>query len=157
MKQISSKSQFVIKWFFPIFWFGMLAIMVAMPFVVDGPRGAPPLFFVIPCVMAVGGCLFLKFMVWDLADKVYDCGDHLLVSRHGEEESVPFSNIMNVSAAFMMNPPRITLRLVQPGKFGDEIAFSPAASLHLNPFAKNPIVEDLIVRVDQARVARRGL
>ena len=60
---------------------------------------------------------------------------------------------MNVSSTTFSNPPRITLRLVKQGKFGKEIAFQPAG-FSLNPFAKNPIAEDLIVRVDDARTRR---
>jgi hypothetical protein len=61
---------------------------------------------------------------------------------------------MNVNASTYVNPPRITLRLVTPGRFGNEIAFSPIAGFRLNPFAKNKIAEDLIVRVDRARSKR---
>ena len=77
--------------------------------------------------------------------------------RKGDvEERVPLANIMNVSASVAMNPPRITLRLVRPGKFGAEIAFSPVRTFTLNPFARNPVAEDLMLRVDQARRGRPG-
>jgi len=82
------------------------------------------------------------------------CGDFLLVKNRGEEDRVTLSNVMNVSASTNMNPPQITLRLVKPGKFGTEIAFSPTAGFALNPFAKNQVAEDLIVRVDRARSKR---
>ena len=58
---------------------------------------------------------------------------------------------MNVSASTMVNPPRVTLRLVQPGKFGSEVVFSPKTGFTLNPFAKSEVAEDLIERVDRAR------
>jgi hypothetical protein len=96
----------------------------------------------------------MKKLVWDLADEVYDCGDFLLVRKRDEEDRVPLSNVMNVNASTYVNPPRITLRLVTPGRFGNEIAFSPIAGFRLNPFAKNKIAEDLIVRVDRARSKR---
>jgi hypothetical protein len=64
---------------------------------------------------------------------------------------VPLANIMNVSATTMMNPPRITLKLIRPGRFGDEIVFSPIRPFRLNPFARNPIGEDLIRRTYEAR------
>ncbi len=104
--------------------------------------------------MAVVGFVVMKKLVWDLADEVYDGGDFLLVKNRGEEDRVLLSNIMNVSVSTNMNPPRITLRLVAPGRFGDEVSFSPASSFTLNPFARNQIAEDLIVRVDKARSAR---
>jgi hypothetical protein len=96
----------------------------------------------------------MKKLFWDLADEVYDCGDSLLIRNRGEEERVSLSNIMNVSISPVMNPPRVTLRLVTPSKFGNEVAFLPIVGFTLNPFAKNQVVEDLIVRVDQARSKR---
>jgi hypothetical protein len=108
-------------------------------------------FLAVPIVMAVGGFYLMRKLVWDLADEVYDCGDSLLIRNGGEEDLVPLSSIMNVSVSTYVNPPRITLRLVRSGKFGDEIAFSPVKPFTLNPFAKNEVAEDLILRVHQAR------
>jgi len=56
----------------------------------------------------------------------------------------------------LMNPPRVTLRLVKAGRFGSEVTFTPPMRFRFNPFAKPPIVEELIVRVDRARRERRG-
>ena len=71
--------------------------------------------------------------------------------RGSEEETIPLASIINVSAATQMNPPRITLKLAKPGRFGDEVVFSPQKPFSFNVFAKNPIAEDLIMRVDAAR------
>jgi hypothetical protein len=54
-----------------------------------------------------------------------------------------------VSHATFTNPPRITLTLRYPCRFGKDMTFSPLA--RLNPFSKNPIAEELIERVDAAR------
>jgi len=51
----------------------------------------------------------------------------------------------------MVNPPRITLRLVRPGRFGREITFTPVKPFTMNPFTRNPVADDLIERVDKAR------
>lgn len=151
MKRISSRNTFVLKKVFPLFWFGSLIMFVVMvarsP--VPNDQGRIPLF--VPCVMAVVGFLVFRKLIWGLADEVHDGGDFLVVRRGGEEESVRLDNIMNVSMTTNVNPPRITLRLVQPGRFGDEIAFSPLSTFSFNPFRKNPIAEDLMVRVDAAR------
>ncbi len=112
------------------------------------------MFLVVPCIMGMFGYFVLKKLVWDLVDEVYDDQDFLLVRNHGEEERVALSNITNVSATSFMNPPRVALRLVEPGRFGAEITFTPVTGFTLNPFAKNPIVEDLIERVDKARTNR---
>ena len=68
---------------------------------------------------------------------------------------VPLTNIMNVSATTMVNPPRIELRLAERGRLGDQIAFSPVKNATLNPFARNAIADDLMVRVDRARANRK--
>jgi len=153
MKQISSKSLFFTKKIFPLLWFGFLIFFVIQA-IKSGAYEKDPMFLIVPCIMAVFGFLLMKKIVWDLVDEVYDCGDSLIVKGHGVEERIPLVNIMNVSASTNMNPPRITLRLVKPGRLGAEISFSPAAPFTLNPFAKNPISEDLIVRVDKARMKR---
>ena len=115
-----------------------------------GAVAKDPTFLIIPIVMSGIGLFVMKKLVWDLADEVFDRGDALLVRNRGEEELVPLTNIMNVNVSTYINPPRIELRLVTPGKFGSEIAFSPVTGFRLNPFAKIPVAEDLIVRVYQA-------
>jgi hypothetical protein len=149
VKKISANSPFQRK-IFPVLWFGILTLVfVAMAF---GRvyRQAPFALFG-PIIMAVFGYVLMKNLIFDLVDEVYDEGDFLLVRKGREEERVALSNIMNVSASTLTNPPRITLRLVTPGKFGTEIAFSPERQFSFNPFVRNQVAEDLIVRVDQAR------
>lgn len=153
MTKISSKYLFFFKRGFPLFWFGFLAIFVGLG-LMERAYEKDVMFLVVPCVMAVFGYFLMKKLVWDLVDEVYDCGDSLLIKNHGEQDRVLLSNIMNVSASTNMNPPRVTLRLVNPGRFGPEISFSPVAPFAFNPFAKNPVAEDLIVRVDRARSKR---
>ncbi len=153
MKRISSRQTFFIKRIFPVFWFGFIALFFTTVVVVPGRNFFPLL--LIPVILAVFGFFLLKKLAWDLADEVYDCGDHLLVRKGRDEENIALSNIMNVSASVLLNPPRVTLKLVQPGKFGYEIAFTPIKAFTLNPLAKDQVSEDLMVRVDQARSKRR--
>jgi hypothetical protein len=153
MTKISVKSLFLLKKVFPLLWFGLLVVFVALAFLSGVLKEDPFAILIFPCGMAVVGYLMMR-IVWDLVDEVYDCGDCLLVKNAGQEEMIPLSNIMNVNVVTMINPPRITLRLVRAGKFGSEISFSPTTSFTLNPFVKNQVVEDLIVRVDRARSQR---
>jgi hypothetical protein len=76
-----------------------------------------PMFLIVPLAMAGFGYFFMKKLVWDLVDEVYDGGEYLLVRNRGDEERVPLINVMNINVMFS-NPPRITLRLVNAGKFG---------------------------------------
>jgi hypothetical protein len=135
---------------FPAFWFGFLAIFVTAS-VLTGAGTAEPMFLIMPIAMAIFGFVLMRKLVWNLVDEVYDYGDYLLVKNNGEQEMIALSNVMNVSASTLTNPPRITLRLVNAGTFGSEITFSPVTNWTLNPFAKNQIADHLMVRVDRAR------
>jgi hypothetical protein len=158
MKKISSRNTFWLKKVFPVLW---LAFPIL--FVVIAARGPAfeqlsddwPFFFA-PILALVVGAFFYWKLIWVLADEVYDGGDFLVVRRGGEEETIPLDRIINVSAPFVSKTPRVTLKLAQAGRFGSEIAFTPIAPFTLNPFAKNAVAEDLMVRVDAARrTARR--
>lgn len=107
----------------------------------------------------------LHGFAWFLADQetglesspnsVHDAGDALVVRMHGEGKRVLLANIINVSASATFRAPRVTLRLARPGRFGDEIAFSPKRGFSFNPLAKCAMSEDLIVRVDLERATRQ--
>ena len=155
MTKISGSTTFH-KRVLPIILFGVVAIAVTVSISVGAFRSQP--FLILPPIaVAVIGYLVMKKLVWDLVDEVYDGGDYLLVRNGGKEERVALSNIMNVSASTMTNPPRVTLRLSAPGRFGDEIVFSPIKPITLNLFARNKIADDLIVRADRARRGERAV
>ncbi len=153
MTTISSGNTRFYKNVSPVLWFGILAVFLIAAMGTGSLEGSAML-LLMPLAMGVFGFFFFKNTFWDLADEVYDCGDSLLIWNRGQEEAIPLSSIMNVSASTQMNPPRVTLRLVVPSTFGTEIAFSPAKPFSFNPFAKSEIVEDLLVRVDRARTSR---
>ncbi len=154
MQQISSRFIFIHKRIFPLFWFGFLAFFLVSVLLVRQRGGAPPPFFVlVPLFMGVFGFFMMKKMLWDLADQVWDAGSYLVVRFGSEEEQIPLSNITNISYSYMMSPPRVTLTLRTAGRFGNEVSFSPPISFV--PFAKSPIVADLIQRVDAERQASR--
>ncbi|MGH8106673.1 MAG: hypothetical protein ACREO2_10160, partial [Arenimonas sp.] len=74
--------------------------------------------------------------------------------KGGVEDQIPLQDIMNVSMSMGTNPQRLSLRLRKVGKLGNEVAFLPVRNFSFNPFAKNAIAEDLIVRVDCARATK---
>jgi len=115
-------------------------------------RGMPVQFVIIPVVMATFGYFLMKNLVFDLVDEVWDAGSELLIKNKGVETRIPLSHIVNVSYSVATSPQRVTLTLRQPNAFGKEITF--AAPTTWVPFAKSPIIEDLIHRVDQARRLR---
>jgi hypothetical protein len=148
MMRISSGSTWAYKRVFPALWCAALAMFFIVNVGFSGQRN--PLFLIIPLAMVGLGGLFMRKVIWILMDEVLDDGDHLVVRKHGDEERIPLSEIVNISAT-PGRPPTITLRLRHSGRFGDEIAFMPYSHYTLNPFAKHPVAEDLIARVDRAR------
>jgi len=153
MRRISSRATFWFKRIFPIIWFGFLAlfIVVALLSGMGGDQAMVLGFVVVPVLMAVFGYVIMKKLVFDLVDEVWDDGASLVIRNHGQEDRVRFSDIINVSYSPLINPPRVTLMLRKPSIFGTEVTFS--APVRFIPFAKSPVVEDLIRRVDAARRA----
>ena len=94
----------------------------------------------------------MRRLVFDLADEVYDEGDALRVRFGADDERIRWitSSISVMRAS--TNPPRVTLTLRSAGRFGREVSFSPPQTF-LGPLLRggNPIVTDLIERVDAAR------
>lgn len=153
MKRISSPSTFVYKKLLPAIWFSSL-IFGAVMMLWNKGGGFDDLWvflLAIGVATAVGTFMFRK-LFQGLADQVHDLGDALLVRKSDEEERIPLVNIMNVSVTSMVNPPRVTLRLIKPSRFGNEIAFLPRAKLVFIPIARNAVAEDLILRVHEAKM-----
>jgi hypothetical protein len=150
MNQISSRSVWIIKYIFPIFWFGFLGFFIIVLIFTRNTDGGPPTFtIIVPIVMGVFGYFLMKRTVWDLADVVLDAGDSLVVRFGIKEERIPLANIINVSYSHLSGPPRVTLMLRERGRFGDEVSFAPPQ--RFVPFSRSPVIIELIRRVDQAR------
>jgi hypothetical protein len=136
----------------PYLFYGLLAVVFVL-LLRSGAYELSPMLLVAMGVMAVIGAGFVRSALRDCVEEVYDCGDHLLVRKAGEEDTVPLGNIINVN--FSKNPEnmsaRITLRLATPGKFGTEITFAPPPKLYIAFPPRNEIAEDLLVRADRAR------
>ncbi len=107
---------------------------------------------IVPVAMAVVGYVLFRRLLFDLVDEVWDDGDTLIVKNAGVEERVPLKSIINIGYSLLTNPERVTLTLRDAGPFGKEITFMPLP----RPFSfrwpsRNPIIDELIERVDQAR------
>lgn len=148
MQKISSKMTFFHKRIFPTIWFGFLGSFGVIT-VFSGAVKSDPGFMVAPVFMAIFGYYLFNKLIFDLVDEVYDCSEFLVIRNKGEEDRISLSEILNVNYNHLTNPPRVTLSLRQGCKFGKEISFSPP--VRLIPFAKSPLIEDLILRIDQKR------
>jgi hypothetical protein len=150
VRRLSSKMTFFNKRIFPVIWFG-ISLLILLTGIVAAWNGAqvPVPLFIVPIGLTVLGYVILKLLVFDLVDEVWDEGDALVIRNSGLEERIQIANIINVSHTTFTNPPRITLTLHHPCRFGKDVAFSPLA--RLNPFSRHPIATELIDRVDAAR------
>lgn len=143
---------------FPVIWFGFLILFIGVPlsqsiFGKSGPALVVP-FLVIPVFMLFVGYFVMKKLIFDLVDEVFDDGDALIVRNNGREERIPLADITNVSYSPFMNPPRVTLSLRNPSVFGDRVTF--CAPVRFVPFASNPIIDELIQRIDTVRQRGSG-
>jgi len=137
----------------PVIWLVVLAIVIGGA-IASGETAAIATTCVAAIVMSAIGLMLMKRLVWDMADEVEDHGDYLLVRKGDEEERIALASIMKVTETKLVNPPRVTLRLVNCGRFGTDIVFTPAMTFRLNPLAKHPVVSDLNARADLARARR---
>ena len=156
VKLISSRMTFLHKVLFPTVWFGFLAFFLAAALgggLRDSAQRPPPIpIILVPVAMAPFGFFLFRKLLWDLADKVFDGGDHLVVEKSGQRERVELTNIQNVGWTTMVNPERVTLTLRRPISLGREIVFTPRIRLNpLSMFSRSPIVDDLVARIDRTR------
>ena len=157
-KRISSRSTFFLKRLLPLLWLALLLVVVLASTGAARLSGhAPPLALLLgaPLIVALFIYVLLRRLVLDLADAVFDEGDALRVRFGDEEERIPLANIINISFAGITNPPRATLTLREPCRFGREVTFAPIQPV-FGPLlrTRNAIVSDLIERVDAARRRR---
>jgi len=156
MQRLSSKWTLVSKRIFPVVWVAMLAAFAGVLVFVRRPGFAfDPVILIAPIVATVIVFFVMKRTVFDLVDEVWDGGDHLLVRNKGQEDRIPFESVMNVSYTMLGNNRRATLKLRTPCRFGSDVAFMPVAPAWRFTFLKNPVLEELIDRIDAAR-RRKG-
>lgn len=159
MQRLSSKMTFFYKRVFPFIWFGFLALFFAVgalsPLFGAKSSASPVAFLPALAFMGIVGYLIMRKMTLDLVDEVLDAGDALIVRNGDVEDHVALSDIINVSYTQFANPSRATLSLRNPSRLGDRITFCPPTAILRLPFSPNPVIEDLIRRVDAARRATR--
>lgn len=158
MRKISSRQTYWLKRIFPVLWFGILgtAFLGELGGIVHGSF-APPMFpfLLIPVLMAGFGYVLMRALLFDLADEVEDHGDSLTVRKGDTTARIALADVINVNAAPFVNPPRIELMLRKDTPLGRKIVFSPQRPFTFNPFARIPIADDLIRRVEEARQRSR--
>jgi hypothetical protein len=154
MRRISSKATFYYKRIVPVKWFGLVAVLIAggLYYLWANPAQEPGqmmIFIIAPIIMAVVGDFVMQTVIFDLVDAVLDGGNVLIVRNGDQEDRIAFADIVNVGDSGMSNPSRVTLSLRRPSRFGEAITF--CAPLRFLPYARHPLVEELIRRIDESR------
>lgn len=133
-------------------WFGIILLFISMALFAEskGINSHDIVPAIITAIFMAGiGYIIMKNLVFDLMDEAYDEGSSLLFKNNGKSVRINLTDIKNVSYTVVINPPRVTLSLRHKTEFGNEITFSPSASLI--PFRKNKDIVELIDRIDRAR------
>jgi len=153
-KRISSASSAFYKRMLPLIWYGIVLVTVVVFWSMRrmDPR-IPALIFIAPLLMAVVFHVIGRGLLQDLVDEVWDNGTELVVVNEGNVEHLPLSNIMNISYSGYTNPKRVTLSLRHGGRWGTRFSFIPPRNtVRILSLGTNEMVEELIQRVDKARL-----
>jgi hypothetical protein len=136
-----------------VLWFGVIASLTLLDLLPSGRSRfeAVPM-LAGPMTMIIVGYVLFRRLIWGLVDEVWDDSDALIVKNAGAEERVPLSDIINVGYSSFTNPERVTLTLREAGPLGKEITFMPlSAGFWFRWLSRNPIIDELIQRVDEVR------
>ena len=151
MQRISSRMTFFYKRIFPLMMVGFLLLFIATP-IASGRFPTFP-FILFPLIMVAIGYFVMDRLIWDMVDEVWEAGDALIVRNKRQEDRIPLAAVMNVNYSPFINPPRVTLKLRTPSAFGDTVTF--CAPVRFMPFSDIPMVDELIRRIDAARLRAR--
>jgi hypothetical protein len=138
----------------PPIWLIAIAL-VAYGLIVDVTTLPWPPLLVLAVVAVVGNLILQKVVLNDIVDEVLDAGNSLVIRKGSREERIALADIVSVDYAYLVlgpwgwGPPTVSLSLRNPSVVGERVNFYPR--LASEPFAPNPIIEDLIKRVAVGR------
>lgn len=150
MNKISAKSTFFYKRIFPVFWIILLTGFAAGATYFGKTGGHFSIMYIIaPGAMIITGLLVMKKYFFSLADVVWDDGTALIVKHKGDQIRIRILDMVNAHYDSATIPPRITIRLAKPVRFGSQFAFMPPGKLFSS--ANNPAVDELIRKIQAGR------
>jgi len=147
---LSSRMTYFYKRIFPVVWIMAFAFLTVFLWI-GGCRGTAELKWV-ALISLIGGSIFLRWFAVRLKTVTLQ-GDHLVVSDYRSEEPVSLLEIEEVKETRLWNPQLIKLRLVRPGRWGNEIVFIAPLGFRF-VFSDHPLVKEL---QDMIRKKQRGL
>lgn len=105
----------------------------------------------VPVFALIFGHFYFRYVLYDLADAVFDAGDSLVIRKDDKEVCIPLADIVRVVSRVSDKPLRVELTFCVDTPLGSTVAFLPKQPFTLNPFASNPIIENLIERIDRTQ------
>ena len=150
MKKISSNATFFGKRvLMPLLAVAFLVVMVLAYFDQDvEATGGYAMWLATIVIFALVAFLNWRQVFGGVVDEVHDAGSSLLIKNSGEQVKVQLEDIVHLNHQLQS----VELRLRDDSRFGGAVKFLPKGGFTFNPFAKNAVVEDLIVRIDQAKL-----
>jgi len=147
-----SGATFFYKKLFPTFVFGFFIFCITLTIVHDGITSDNSVGLAAIVAMMVYVFFFFKKLAWDMVDEVFDCGDSLIYRSNGNETRVMLSDIIRIDCAHCHSPERV--KIIAHSTTGTEVefAFCLIGRIMLNSRDKNPVVLELMERVEQAKI-----
>jgi len=147
---LSSRLTFFYKKIFPAAWITVFAAVTLFLWIGACEKDASMKWFAL--ISLIGGPVLIRRFSGRLK-AVSLQGDCIVVSDYHWEEMVPLSQIEAVTETRLWNPKVIKLRLIRPGRWGNEIVFIAPVRFQF-VFSNHPLVKGLR---DMIRETRRGL
>lgn len=82
-------------------------------------------------IILVSGYLYLRYMIFDLVDELWEDDGFFIVKNNCNEYKIPLYDVSHVSCTFTPRrffPERVTLHLLKNSNCGAEVAFTPIES-----------------------------
>ncbi len=165
MKKLSSRWTFLDKYVVPSIHFAGYGLMIFMCSLFSKSQPLALLVVLFPLVLGVIAFWTLRRYTFPLLDKVVDGGDHLLLKRGKQEDTLQLTDIVEVvfmtntarhlglqSQGFslnLVNLPRVFLTLKTPSVFGATVVFVPVLELNLTPLGP---LHQLIEKINSVSV-----
>ena len=148
-----SSSPFFYRTMLPLLYFGIGSFLVIAAFAgessIDNWVGV-----LLVAGVCVGWFIVMRIVTSGIADEVIDHGDDIEVRIGRKREQIAVRDIQSVSEVALWQatatPTRIELLLQTPCAFGRVVTFIPRG-FSLNPFADNPLCEELSERIRRAQ------
>lgn len=150
MKKISGQ-MVLIKKIFPGFVLSFFGIAIALG-LSSGITKENGVGLLVLIGFSIYTLLIFKRMLWDLADEVLDCGDSLIFRESGTKTKVMLSDITHVEYHYGYSPERVTVFVNASSGNKYEFVFCPKGEWRFSRRDKNPLVLDLIVRIEQSKL-----